>query len=206
MRNTGSTMWSFEYAGIDLLRFSLPDIQLIDQRRLVEDPTVNYGTCVLQDGDYNYLYGAQKSGLHKFMHVARCPKGSLAHQWEYASGAGWSTDPAQSKGVLPDVSEQYSVFKRGSSYYLMTQGHILGKEIYLYRGDSPAGPFGEGKLIYCTPQTGGNIFTYNAFYHPQLSTENEICISYNVNSFEFQDLFKNADNYRPWFIRVSGWK
>lgn len=32
--------------------------------------------------------------------------------------------------------------------------------------------------------------------------DGELLISYNVNSFEFQDLFDNADIYKPRFVRV----
>lgn len=206
MRSNGGTMWSFEYAAVDLLKFSLPDVTLISTERLVENPKVNWGTSVLAVGDYTYIYGARKSGANKLLAVARCPKGSLSQKWEYYTGANWSDDPAAVTGSFPKVSEQFTVFNRGNKFYLMTQNNALGKEIYLYSGDSPEGIFDGEKLLYCTPEAKGNVFTYNAFYHEALSTDDELCISYDVNSFDFQDVIKNADNYRPYFIRVKGWK
>ncbi|MBK7425566.1 MAG: DUF5005 domain-containing protein [Saprospiraceae bacterium] len=204
MRSNGSTMWSFEYAAVDLLKFSYPSISLIERKRLIENPVINYGTCLLEKDGYTYIYGAEKVGLNKWMHVARCPSGSLDQSWTYFDGTGWSADPEASSPSTFDVSEQYSVFENDSKFYLMTQHHILGSEIYLFESTSPQGPFINKQLIFCTPETGGNIFTYNAFYHPDFSTNEEICISYNVNSFDFQDVIRDADNYRPWFVRVRG--
>ena len=68
------------------------------------------------------------------------------------------------------------------------------------------GPFGEKTLAYCTPETKGDIFTYNAFAHTQFLDDGALLVSYNVNSFNFSDLFANADNYRPYFVWVKGWE
>jgi len=42
--------------------------------------------------------------------------------------------------------------------------------------------------------------------HPELSTNDELIISYNINSFDFWSLFDNADLYRPKFIKVENWQ
>jgi hypothetical protein len=71
---------------------------------------------------------------------------------------------------------------------------------------SPTGPFENKRVLYCTPESSDVIFTYNSFVHPELSDEGELRISYNINSFDFSLLFKNADYYRPKFIRIDHWR
>ncbi len=44
---------------------------------------------------------------------------------------------------------------------------------------------------------------YNAKAHPHLSPPGELLIRYNVDSSDFWGQFKNADIYRPRFIRLK---
>ncbi|MCB0568922.1 MAG: DUF5005 domain-containing protein [Phaeodactylibacter sp.] len=206
-KNESGGAWGFAYTSIDVAKFTLPDISLVSIERKVEGPTVNYGACVMEEDGYYYLYGAEKDGLAKYLHVARVPVAEgLAGSWSYYDGVSWVDDPDKSARLFGNVSEQFSVFRYEGRYYLLTQHHILGGEAYRYRSDSPVGPFTDKLLLYCTPQTGGNIFTYNAFAHTQFLADGALLVSYNVNSFEFSDLFTNADNYRPYFVWVEGWE
>ena len=88
----------------------------------------------------------------------------------------------------------------------MTQKIIFSPEILLYESDTPVGPWTNERTLYCTPELEGNIFTYNAFVHPELSRNGDLFISYNVNSFNFGDVFADVNNYRPRFIRVQNWQ
>lgn len=205
---TGSGgMWGFAYASVDIATFLLPDFKLLSVERKFTDPAVNYGACLLEDGGYTYIYGAEKVGFQKFLHVARVQGTDLNAAWEYFTGTDWTNDPAASARVFANVSEQFSVFKNDDRYFLMTQNYALGAELWLYDTDNPAIGFDHKRTLYCTPETEiGNLFTYNAFVHTQFSTNDELLISYNVNSSVFADLFKNADNYRPYFVRVKGWE
>lgn len=206
-KSTGGGAWDFAYASVDVVTFLLPNFTVLSIERKVTDPPVNYGACVMEDGGYTYLYGSEKVGLTKFLHVARVQGTDLNNTWEYFNGTAWSTDPSASARVFANVSDQFSVFKKDSRYYLLTQHHILGGEIYIYDSDNPAIGFDDKKLVYCTPQsTVGNLFTYNAFAHTQFSGSDGLLVSYNVNSFVFADLFQNADNYRPYFVRIKGWE
>lgn len=206
-KNVGGGAWGFEYTSIDIARFSLPDIRLLSIERKVEAPSVNYGACILEEDGYYYLYGAEKDGLLKYLRLARAPvREGLAGEWAYYDGTQWAADPARSARLFANVSEQFTAFKHEGRYYLLTQHHILGGEIYMYRSEAPFGPFTEKTLIYCTPQTEGDIFTYNAFAHTQFLNDGALLVSYNVNSLNFSDVFTNADNYRPYFVWVRGWE
>lgn len=206
MKQEGEGMWGFEYAAIDVLKYTLPDLQLTSRTRVMHDPIINFGTCLLADGAHTYIYGAEKSGLNKYFHVARIEAGaSLSADWQFYDGRQWVDDHTKSRRQGPDVSEQYSVFKYQDQYYLLTQHHVLGDEIYLYQSNEPYKSFSNRQLIYCTPETKGDIFTYNAFAHTHEIRDGHLLVSYNVNSLTFQDVLNNANNYRPKFFLVSGW-
>lgn len=200
-------MWDFDYASVDVVTFKLPDFTLLSVERKVTDPPVNYGASLMEGGGFTYIYGMEKVGFQKFLHVARVQGTDLNGEWEYFTGTDWTDDAAASARVFANVSDQFTVFKKADRYYLLTQHHILGGEIYLYDSDNPAIGFDQKRTVYCTPQSHeGNLITYNAFAHTQFSSNGELLVSYNVNSTVFADLFKNADNYRPYFVRVKGWE
>ena len=73
----------------------------------------------------------------------------------------------------------------------------------MYRSKSLEGPFTGKTELYTTPETGGNVFTYNAKAHPQLGNGNTLLVTYNVNSFDTNDLYVDVDNYRPRYIDVN---
>jgi hypothetical protein len=206
MYQPGEGMWGFDYAAIDIIRYSVLDLKMIDRKRVSTFPKINFGTCILSTQDYTYIYGAEKNGLSKHLHVARVPRGTLTAEWQYFDGQTWINDLAKSRRQIPNVSEQFKVFEQDGIFYLLTQHHVLGSEIYIFDSDHPHTGFNNRKLIYCTPETKGEVFTYNAFAHPHLSQGNQLLISYNVNSFQFQDVLKNADLYRPKFVHITGWK
>lgn len=197
-------MWDFQYVGIDRAVFSLPDMQLISLEEVLPTGDISFGAAVMEDNDYIYIYGISFVSI-KRLHVARAPLGDLSAKWEFYNGQTWVENPS-SYAMLAGVSDQLSVFKEDDKYYLMTQQTFFGKKLLLYEADSPVGPWRNKKTLYCTPEAEGDIFTYNAFVHPELSENGELRISYNINSFNFQDIFDNADNYRPKFIRVDNWK
>ena len=206
-RSTGEGgSFGFEYARIDLALFTLPDLELISIEPQIEMPTIAFGSSVLEAEDYIYIYGAEKEGINKYANVARAANGDLRNEWEFYNGSEWVTDIDASARIVHDVSEQFAVYEDNGHYYLVTHNHLLDKQIYIFDSPTPVGPWGNKRTIYCTPETTGNRWTYNSFVHPQFTENGEILISYNVNSFDFSELFENADYYRPYFIRVGNWR
>lgn len=196
----------FEYKAIDLVTLSLPDLKVISTQRRMPFMGTNYGAFLLQEDGFTYIYGARREATAKYLHVARVKGNDISQPWEFLSKDDqWTTSYENSKPLLASVAEQFSVFKRNGEYFLMTQNYDLDPELFLYNSKTPLGPFLNQQTIYCTPETEGNIITYNAFVHEQFSTEDNLLISYNINSLKFEDVFTNADNYRPRFINVTGW-
>ena len=197
--------FSFAYVGFDLVTIDPADITIISQQNKIADPDISYGSCILEDGDYTYIYGISSRPFQKRAHVARVQGGDLKDTWEYYNGQSWTDNPS-SHIIAQNVSDQFSIFKDGEIYYAVTHEIIFGNKIFIAQSTSPTGPFTNNRTLYCTPETGGDIFTYNSFVHPELSENGELRISYNINSFDFTDLFSDVDLYRPRFIRVDNWR
>ena len=195
--------WDFYRTSIDLLKMNPETLEIYKNQRVLEPPEITFGSAILEDTNYTYLYGVKAIGFNKHLHVSRTDE-TLNQKWEYFNGENWTIDINESISIFHNVSEQFSVFKDNDIYYLLTQDYALGAKIKLYKSNSITGPWDGGKIIYCTPETNGDIFTYNAFAHQDIQ-QDSLVISYNVNSFKFTDL-KDVNNYRPYFIKVGNWR
>ncbi len=202
---TGPNPFDFAFKGTAIASFALDTMELEGVTALPESP-VQWASAIYEDGRYTYIYGVEDRQAQKFAHLARVRSGELTTQaWEYLGESGWTTDPTASKRILEGVANEFSVSKFQGRYTLVTGDatEILSSKIVMYRSASLEGPF-EGKtVLYSTPETGGNIFTYNAKAHPELGNGHTLNISYNVNSFDTNDVYTDVDNYRPRYVDAT---
>ncbi len=202
--NDGPPGWNFEFLNSWIVFFTYPDIEYIKQSMLpyYSNNGVVYGDRVLNHDGYNYIYGRKtESGFLK-PHVARVAEGNILGQWEFFDGAEWSQyDTASQRISLYAVSDQYGVFEYQDKFVMITQATYLGPQIYSLTSNFPSGPFADRKEQYSTPYPFADIFTYNAYSHPQFNHNDELLISYNSNG-DFWSIFSNVEIYRPKFIRV----
>jgi hypothetical protein len=204
--NGDGGLFGFDVIGNSVGILSLPDCKLLKIVDISHNPKVDWSSGTYEEGDYVYIYGAESTKYNKFMHVARTNRKNPFRKMEYYNGSAWVSDSAQSARMQSGLSEQYSVFKYQNKYYLLSQANLLGADIYLWDAASPVGPFTNKRKIYHTPQAGGNIITYNATAHTEYIQNNQLLVGYCVNSFNGLDIYRNADNYRPYFIWVSNWQ
>lgn len=197
--------WDFAYRGFDLAILDVVTLEVQTRYRKVDLPDISYGSCLLEDDQYTYIYGIKTKGLSKTAHLARAPGGDLERPWTYYDGSRWVENPSHFV-IANHVSDQFSVLKEGSTYYLITHEPYFSRRIQIMQAPAPEGPWTNRRTLYCTPENTDQIFTYNSFVHPELAENGELRISYNINSFNFNDLFNNADLYRPKFIRVDHWQ
>ena len=99
------------------------------------------------------------------------------------------------------VSQQYAAFKHQDKYVIADPADLAGKKIYTMTADAPEGPWENLTEIYSTPLPFPDMFTYNAWAHPQFNEDNELLVSYNSNG-DFWEIFNNVELYRPTFVRV----
>ena len=205
-------MFAFRISQIDLLSFTLPDFKHIETHKAPFDYSVNkidLGNCVMVDGDYIYIYGTENLPGFSKVHVARVPFNSknFHENWEYSIGNRWDADINKSKPIEIDVSvsEQFSIFKYKDQYILLTQERA-GEDIFTYVSDFPNKDFKNKTFIYHTPDADldstNRIFSYNALAHVQYIKNNELLVSYCVNSSRVRDVFEDVENYRARFLRV----
>ena len=106
---------------------------------LVADHGVTWGSAILEDDAYTYVYGVETVPWHKFLHVARAPRGAVTGGWEFFDGTGWSSDPGASARVLDHVSDQLTVLKWGGGYRVVSQADMFSRDVFVYSSSSPAG-------------------------------------------------------------------
>ena len=197
--------WGFRWTNANIATFSLPDIQLegIDHLDYPTDAEVHWGHALCDDDpDFTYIYGAGD----KFPYVARAPKGDIHAEWEFYTGKEWVKDSKLAKPMTDfRGSEQFSVIKIKDKYVLLTQsGDFLDSRIFSCTSDYPYKGWTNKKELYklqpLVPQK--DLFAYNPVAHPYLMENDELLVSYCVNSFNLDDLFIDASKYRPVFIRI----
>lgn len=206
---TGSGVFDFAYRRSAVASFTLPDMQLEMITALPDpdpDTKVHWASAIYEDKDQTYVYGIEDLQAEKYVHLARVRRGRMITEpWQYFTGSGWSADQSASTRILAGVSNEFSVSRHCGRFQLVTGDarEPLSADIVAYHSDSLTGGFSDPIKLYSTPETGGNIFTYNAKAHPQLSRGRTVVISYNVNSFESDDLYADARLYRPRYVNVT---
>lgn len=207
-RTTGSGM-SFSWAGTAVARVSLPDLRLIE---ITPSPTVGsvaWGAGIMETDGATYVYGVEDRGAEKHLYLATVPPGELADRsrWYYRTATGWSDDPRDAARLTDGVANELSVQPAGDGYLLVTSDTraAFSADIVAYRACRPEGPWGDPQVLYTTPETGeGEHFTYNAHAHPGLPGRDpdELLVSYNVNTFDGEELFATPIIYRPRFVSL----
>lgn len=197
-------MWGFDWRGTWLGSYSLPELEEIELVKLKDrtETHLHFGHAVHDDESFIYLYGA---GEKKYPYAARYKRGGVEGPWEYFNGAGWQDDIALA-APMADIhgSEQFSVFQLDDRYVMVTQMSGISDDICSFISETPYGPWENRQLLYTTPlpDSTENLFTYNAVAHPQFIENGMLLISYNTNSYELADHYRNASVYRPRFFRA----
>jgi hypothetical protein len=203
---TGDGVFDFAFTGSAVATFDTDDMRLTGVAELPESE-VNWGSAIYEDPEdgHTYVFGVEDDQAQKYAHLARVPTGSLTTgAWEYFAAGEWTGDPNGSSRILEGVSNEFSVSRYQGRFTLVTGDATepLSAEIVMYRSGDLEGPYTGRTVLYETPETGGNVFTYNAKAHPNLSDGNRLLVTYNVNSFDTGDLYEEVDNYRPRYIDV----
>ncbi|HVX45229.1 MAG TPA: hypothetical protein VHC49_15170 [Mycobacteriales bacterium] len=210
---TGPGVFDFAWSGSVLARFGLLDQRLIDVTDLPSArPNIQSGSWLSYERGWTYHYRIEDLSSEKYLHIARVRGHDLRQPWEFFTGSGWSPHEADSVRVLDRISGQFSVTRDQGRYVLITHdtSEPFSSRIVAYFATTPVGPFTDVTPVYSTPETGAagtygnpNVFTYNSCAHPELSRPGHLLVSYNVNSFEPDDLYRDVSIYRPRFIDVD---
>lgn len=199
----------FAWVGTAIARVSLPDLRVVDVTPTASTGGIAWGAAVLEGRDSTYVYGVEdEAGEGKFLHLAKSPRGAVTDRsrWQYWTGTGWGTDDAATARLTGRVANELSVTPFGDGYLMISHdsGGIYSPTINAWTACTPSGPWRDPQPIYTTPETGrGELFTYNAHAHPELSEAGELLVSYNVNTFDFAELTAHPTLYRPRFVSLE---
>ena len=198
--------FGFQQIGVDIARFSLPSMTLTTIERAPHAwqpaPTpVSYGSAIMRDGAYDYIYGSEDLHIEKYLHVARVPAGHLLDgTWEYYGSDGWTTNAVLSSRLASGISNEMSVAQVGGEYVSIA---MVGAEVRLAEAPAPEGPWSVARGVFTAPEASQGLIVYNAKAHEQLSAPGSLLVSYNVNALNVNDLYDNVNNYRPRFVDVT---
>lgn len=206
-KGAGTDGFNFVFISNEVALFSYPELTFdtIIEISYYESNGVIYGDHILEFEDYYYIYGRKEEDSDfniPYPHVARTKKSNFLDNWEFYNGSSWSVVPSESYRINNfQVSQQYGVLSYGNKYILLSQDIWLSPEIWSFTSLTPMGPWENKTLLYTTPYPYQDMFTYNAYPHPQFTNEKELLVSYNSNG-DLSKIFNNVELYRPRFIRV----
>lgn len=222
--NSTSGGLGFEINGVTLLKFMMDeqnfisDVQQFDTPFFLKNESENWeivlGQAIMPmtsvsgnpnpDG-YIYVYGPKSASSGKELVAARVLPEEIENfgQWQFWDGTDWGNKIENCASLTNGISQEFSLTPIWDNKFLLV--YQMGNNVAIRIGESPTGPFSIFNSIYSCPEINidSDIFVYNAKAHPSLSNNNELLISYNVNTFNFWDHFNNADIYRPRFIYLK---
>ncbi|WP_160097126.1 fibronectin type III domain-containing protein [Kibdelosporangium aridum] len=206
-RTTGSGGLDFQLTGTSLATFDANTLQRTGLQRLPTGATTAWGSALLEDKDYTYVYGTESAGGMKFGKVARAARGNVGGTWQFWTGSQWSGDESAGARLLSGVGTNFAVERVDDRYVLITQDTNIpfSRSFVAHVADSPTGPFGESIYLFDSDvqYPGKPIIYYDAHVHRELSPAGRLVVSYNVNSLNAADNYADARIYRPRFVDVS---
>jgi Domain of unknown function (DUF4185) len=175
-----------------------------------KDRTLAWGAAVLRVGDDLYVYGTDerrgKASLDRQMVVARVPAASVGTfaAWRYFRDGVWGEDFRSVSPLAGDVATEYSVTPFGKRYLAVYTERGLSPRIMGRTADRPWGPWSAPFLLYeCSEMSRDKkVFCYAAKAHAALSSDQDLVVSYVVNSLDFWQVAREARLYWPRFVRV----
>ncbi|MDO3703571.1 fibronectin type III domain-containing protein [Micromonospora sp. C28SCA-DRY-2] len=204
-RRTGSGPLDHALLGTALATFTLPELTPTGIRPLPLGKRISWGSTLLRDGGYTWVYGTEAFGQTKFAHVARVAGDDLAGRWEFWTGTDWVADADRSARILSGVGTSYGVQRVGGRYVLVTHENnlVFSADLVAYSAAAPTGPFEGPDYLHRAPETEAGHLVYDADLHPDLARPGKLLISYNVNNVDDAVTYADANVYRPRFIEVD---
>lgn len=199
---TGTGVFGFEWTGTSIATIKTNELGIgkPEIKRWQHETDIHFGMATLIEGDDVYVFGIKAFRLY----LAKT-KLTDANGWQFWDGNNWTSEGL--KAIPIDdvyVSEQFSVFKNDGKYIIISQGAMLGKEIFAYSSESLFNSWSKPVELFTTPEPSmdSTLMTYNAVAHTQFINQDKLLISYCVNSTDFLSIYRDVRRYRPRFIEV----
>lgn len=172
---------------------------------------IAFGAAVLKKDNYVYIYGTNTDSAsgNRYLEVARVDTNNITNfqAWNFYNHGQWINNLQGAGHLASDVGFDLSVSYLPSvnKYVLVTTAGGLSADITMQYADSAWGNFGPAITVYTCPEVkwGNNIFCYAGKAHPEISTSNQLIVTYASNSNNLDDIVNNAGLYWPRFVPVS---
>lgn len=214
-------VFGFALTGVNQLEIENPLDRPLDwkvtRRRLpftelAGDIHLQFGSAVLVHGEYVHIYGILETPHRKLspkqMILARVPADSITNHssWEFRTQTAWSHNFRESTALATSIAAEYSVsfLPAHQQFVCISHADLLSPKIQARFAPDPAGPWSKPEDIWTCPEPAAQkrYFAYSGKAHPEISSPNELLVTYAVNSFQFGDLFSDPTLYWPRFVRV----
>jgi len=215
-------IWGFKHVGTWLGEVENPHDDPLAWRikqykipygRYSKDGNLFFGSAVMRDGDFVYLYGAgedwSKGMSGRSMIVARVPYNKMTDfgKWRFFSDGNWRADMTDITGLFNGTATECSVCYQPAikKYVVVYTENGMSKIILMRFSPTPVGPWGNTYKVYECPEVQWHktYFCYAAKAHPEISGENELIVTYVCNSTDFWKMAADARIYRPRFVKIK---
>lgn len=205
-RDAGSGPLGFQRVGTTLVTFTLPALTVASVIDLPLQNRIGWGSAILSDGGFDYVYGTEDAEGFKFAHVARVPSGNLGAAWQFWNGTTWGDEETRSKRLFSGGGTGFSVIRKDGRIVVVTHDGNVGFSPWFvaYTAADPTGPFNGPTYLHKAPEPGQNPwqFAYDAQLHQEQAATGTLLMSYNLNSLRNEDNYQDARIYRPRFADI----
>ena len=219
------SFFEFEQTGVNLIAIPKGSKPPFKEQRQLETPfffplenwnKVTMGSGILVNTEWagapkpdGYIYIMGVGGTNQGLVLARVKPKEFEQfeKWEFAKGAGWTTNYLETKPVTRFVSNEMSLSPMPDGRFILAHQYFgMEQDVAVQIAKNPAGPyFPVRKVWHCREwESDLDYFSYNAKGFPHLSKPGELLIAYNVNSMDFwNDIPKEPRLCRPRFFRLK---
>lgn len=172
--------------------------------------TIAGSAAIIKDSKYLYAYGVVEPSTHE-VHLMRWTLDD-AYSGNLNDPEYWSNDKWIAQKEMhnpPDVlfigGTEFSVhYDRKLKKYIQVQSFGFGEAVIGIRmSGKPEGKWSEPLIIHRPDYAGiKKPFMYSAKAHPEQKGK-KLCITYNINSFDFNELLNNQEIYFPKVIWLN---
>ncbi|GAA1487940.1 DUF4185 domain-containing protein [Brachybacterium sacelli] len=209
LERTGDGPFDFAWASTAVARLDAQKGTLHSLREAPSEADIQWASWIERIGPWLYVYGVRDRGADKRLFLARVSRASLGDRsaWRFWTGHAWSRAEGDAQEIASAVANEVSVAAFHGGYLLITQDTsvALNTQVVASWAKHPEGPFTEKTPLFTMDTSGTRgtqVYAYNAHEHPQWRRGHTVLVSYNVNSFDSEELYEDAAIYRPRFVRI----
>lgn len=170
-----------------------------------------FGCAALVHDGFLYAYGTEDvidTFRTRHLILARVPVGSASEPdaWRFLADGEWQADFRRASRLFDGMGSEAAVLHqraRGRFVIVYTENG-LSERILARSAPQAWGPWSEPLELARCPEARRDplLLTYAAKAHATLSSDDELAVSYVVNSLDFWQVARDASLYWPRFLRV----